>query len=30
MPWQEDASQKVVGLNPGEGKGYFLMKTLSK
>ena len=23
MPWQEDASQKVVGSNPSAGKGIF-------
>ena len=24
-PWLEDTSRKVVGLNPGAGKGFFLM-----
>ena len=23
MPWQEDTSQKVLGLNPGAAKGFF-------
>ena len=26
MPWQEDKSWKVMGLNPGEGKSFFSQK----
>ena len=28
MLWQEDMSWKVVGLNPGAGKGDLLMQSL--
>ena len=30
MPWQEDASWKVVGLNPGASKDFFLAKSMLK
>lgn len=27
MPWQENTSQKVVGLNPCDNKGFSLTKS---
>ena len=30
MHWQQDASWKVVGLNPGAGKELFLAKSMLK
>ena len=29
VPWPEDASQEIMGSNPGAGKGFFLAKSLS-
>ena len=26
MPWQDNASWKGMGLNPGAGKGFFLLE----
>ena len=28
MPWQEDEGQKVVGLGPSAGKGFFPKKIM--
>ena len=30
MPWQEDASRKVMGLKPGASKEFFPVKRLLK
>ena len=30
MPWQEDASWKVMGSKPGANKDFFLVKCLLK